>query len=48
MEILYEIGFSDQDFKSLLELVPNLGNMNNDDIRVTGKIESFDIERIQD
>ena len=26
----------------------NLENMNNDDIRVTGKIESFDIERIQD
>lgn len=26
----------------------NLENMNNDDIKVTGKIESFDIERIQD
>lgn len=26
----------------------NLENMTNDDIKVTGKIESFDIERIQD
>ena len=26
----------------------NLENMNNDDIKVRGKIESFDIERIQD